>query len=54
MAAGGKASRRFVELEYTEDGILVGAHVKHVSLAGLANAQLERIKVAALLGRALR
>ncbi len=48
MVANDETSRRLVELEYTDDGVLVGAHMKHVSLAGLANAELERIKAASL------
>jgi uncharacterized protein YecA (UPF0149 family) len=48
MVANDEASRRLVELEYTEDSVLIGAHMKHVSLAGLANAELERIKAASL------
>jgi preprotein translocase subunit SecA len=48
MVANDETGRRLVELEYTEDGVLVGAHLKHVSLAGLANAELRRIKAASL------
>ena len=46
MVASNETSRRLVELEYTEDGVIVGAHMKHVSLAGLANSELERIEAA--------
>jgi len=48
MVASDEKSRRLVELEYTEDGVLVGAHMKHVSLVGLSNAELERIEAASL------
>jgi preprotein translocase subunit SecA len=48
LIANDETSRRLVELEYTEDSVLVGAQMKHVSLAGLANAELERIKEASL------
>lgn len=48
MMAGGEASRRLVELEYTEHGVLAGAHLTHVSLEGLGPAELGRIKTASL------
>jgi preprotein translocase subunit SecA len=48
MVANDETSRRLVELEYTEDGVLISAHMKHVSLAGLAKAELERVKAASL------
>jgi preprotein translocase subunit SecA len=48
VMASGEASRRLVELEYTEHGILVGAHLTHVSLEGLGPAELGRIKTASL------
>jgi preprotein translocase subunit SecA len=48
MVANNEASRRLIELEYTDDGVLTGAHMRHVSLAGLGHAELDRIKAAAL------
>jgi preprotein translocase subunit SecA len=48
MVASDEQSRRLVELEYTEDGALVGAHIKHVSLVGLSTDELDRIEAASL------
>jgi len=48
MVASDETSRRLVELEYTENGVLVGAHMKHISLEGLRQIELERVKVASL------
>lgn len=47
MMANNEQSRRLVELEYSEEGTLVGAHMAYVGAAGLANEELERIKIAA-------
>ncbi|HEY1748816.1 MAG TPA: SEC-C metal-binding domain-containing protein [Xanthobacteraceae bacterium] len=48
MDASGEETRRLVELEYGEDGSLTGAHLTHVSLAGLSPAELERVKSGSL------
>jgi preprotein translocase subunit SecA len=48
MVANKEKSRRLIELEYTDDDVLVGAHMRHVDMAGLSNAELERVKAAAL------
>lgn len=48
MVACDETSRRLVELTYNDDGVLVGARMKHVTLAGLANAELARIRAASL------
>lgn len=48
MMASGEASRRLVELEYTEHSILAGAHLTHVSLEGLGPDELGQIKTASL------
>ena len=48
MAANNEASRRLVELEYSEDGTLIGAHMTHVSLADVSMAELQRIKEASV------
>jgi preprotein translocase subunit SecA len=48
MMASSETSRRLVELEYTEHGILAGAHLTHVSLGGLGSAELGRIKTVSL------
>jgi preprotein translocase subunit SecA len=56
VMANGEASRRLIELEYSEDGKLTGAHLEHVRLAHLSAAELERVKAAsiALKGKRLR
>jgi preprotein translocase subunit SecA len=48
MVAANETSRRLIELEYTDDGVLIAAHMKHVSLSGLGYTELERVKAAAL------
>jgi preprotein translocase subunit SecA len=48
MAANDETSRRLVELEYGGDGILIGAHMTHVSLADVSMAELELIKEASV------
>jgi preprotein translocase subunit SecA len=48
LAANNETSRRVIELEYNDRGDLVGAHISHVGLAGLANSELKRIKAAGL------
>jgi preprotein translocase subunit SecA len=47
MVAANETSRRLVELEYDDDAVLIGAHTKHVSLAGLNHVELERVNAAA-------
>jgi preprotein translocase subunit SecA len=44
MDARGEEFRRLIELEYTGDGHLIGAHLTHVRLAGLSPTELERVK----------
>jgi preprotein translocase subunit SecA len=48
MVANDEVSRRLIELEYNEAGTLIGAHMKHVTLAALASHELERIRQASL------
>jgi preprotein translocase subunit SecA len=48
MAAGDEASRRLVELEYSDAGTLIGAHLTHVSLVAAPLAEVERIKAASV------
>ncbi len=51
MLAGNETSRRLVELEYSEQGVLAGAHLTHVRTEGLGQAELERARAA---GQALQ
>jgi preprotein translocase subunit SecA len=44
MLADNKADRRLVELEYDKDGKLFGAHLRHVTLAGVPEAEIERLR----------
>jgi preprotein translocase subunit SecA len=44
MLADNKVDRRLVELEYDKDGKLFGAHLRHVTLAGLADVEIERLR----------
>jgi preprotein translocase subunit SecA len=44
MLADNKADRRLVELEYDNDGNLFGAHLRHVTLAGVPQAEIERLR----------
>jgi preprotein translocase subunit SecA len=44
MLADHKATRRLVELEYDNEGNLFGAHLSHVSVAGLSDAEIERLR----------
>ena len=44
MLADKKAARRLVELEYDEDGKLFGAHLRHVTLAGVPQTEIERLR----------
>lgn len=44
MLAHNKADRRLVELEYDKDGKLFGAHLRHVTLAGVSEAEIERLR----------
>jgi preprotein translocase subunit SecA len=46
MTARNEANRRLVELEYTAHGILAGAHLTNVSVEGLGEAELERVRAA--------
>ncbi|MGH6702874.1 MAG: YecA family protein [Bradyrhizobium sp.] len=48
MVARGEASRRLLELTYDDNGVLVAARMKHVTLAGLASAELDRINAASI------
>jgi preprotein translocase subunit SecA len=51
MVANDEATRRLVELEYSEGGVLLGVHTRGVCVAGLSNTELSRLKRA---GTALR
>jgi preprotein translocase subunit SecA len=44
MLADNKVDRRLVELEYDKDGKLFGAHLRHVTLAGVSGAEIERLR----------
>jgi preprotein translocase subunit SecA len=44
MLADNKADRRLVEFEYDKDGKLFGAHLRHVTLAGVPKAEIERLR----------
>lgn len=44
MLADNKTNRRLVELEYDEDGKLLGAHLCHVTVAGVSDAEVERLR----------
>jgi preprotein translocase subunit SecA len=44
MLAENKADRRLVELEYNENGKLFGAHLRHVTLVGVPEAEIERLR----------
>ena len=44
MLADNKAVRRLVEFEYDNDGKLYGAHLRHVTLAGVPEAEVERLR----------
>ncbi len=44
MLADNKADRRLVELEYDKDGKLFGAHLRHVTLAGVPEAEIKRLR----------
>lgn len=44
MLADNKVTRRLVEFEYDKDGKLYGAHLRHVTLAGLPDAEVERLR----------
>lgn len=48
MLANHESSRRLVELEYSERGMLIGAHLRHTSLAALATAELYSLREAGL------
>lgn len=44
MLADNKAVRRLVEFEYDKDGKLYGAHLRHVTLAGVPDGEVERLR----------
>lgn len=44
MLADHQATRRLVEFEYDKEGKLFGAHLRHVSVAGLSDAEIERLR----------
>nr|WP_311969935.1 SEC-C metal-binding domain-containing protein [Bradyrhizobium diazoefficiens] len=44
MLADKSATRRLVEFEYDKDGKLFGAHLSHITVAGLSDAELERLR----------
>jgi uncharacterized protein YecA (UPF0149 family) len=44
MLANNETNRRLIELEYSEDGKLVGAYLRHVTLENIGVAKLERLK----------
>ena len=44
MLADNKTDRRLVEFEYDEDGKLFGAHLRQVTLAGVPEAEIERLR----------
>ncbi len=46
LFARNETSRRLVELTYDDNGVLIDAQMKRVTLAGLASAELARIKAA--------
>jgi preprotein translocase subunit SecA len=48
MLAANEAVRRLVEFEYDKDGKLYGAHLRHVTLAGVADAEVERLRAQAV------
>jgi preprotein translocase subunit SecA len=47
MLTAGETSRRLVELEYGDDGVLAAAHLKHLSLDALGPAELADARTAA-------
>ena len=44
MLADNKSDRRLVELEYDKDGKLFGAHLRDVTLGGVPEAEIERLR----------
>jgi preprotein translocase subunit SecA len=44
MLAANKTDRRLVEFEYDKDGKLFGAHLRHVTLAGVPEVEIERLR----------
>jgi preprotein translocase subunit SecA len=48
MLADNKTDRRLVEFEYDKDGKLFGAHFRHVTLVGVPDAEIERLRVQGL------
>ncbi len=44
MLADNKTDRRLVELEYDKEGRLFGAHLCHVTLVGVPEAEIERLR----------
>jgi preprotein translocase subunit SecA len=48
MLADNKIGRRLVEFEYDKDGKLFGAHLRHVTLVGVPEAEIERLRAKAV------
>lgn len=44
ILAANKAVRRLVEFEYDKDGKLYGAHLRHVTLAGVSDVEVESLR----------
>lgn len=44
MLAANKTDRRLVEFEYDKDGKLFGAHLRHVTLAGVPEVEIDRLR----------
>lgn len=44
MLANSEADRRLVEFEYNDEGKLFGAHLRHVTLAGVPEAEVARLR----------
>jgi preprotein translocase subunit SecA len=49
MLADNKTNRRLVEFEYDKDGKLFGAHLHHVTFAGVPEAEIERLRAEGVL-----
>ena len=54
LAAAGETTRPLLELEYSEQGTLVGIHWRRVSLNGLAEADVARVQAKGVALRARR
>ena len=44
MLADNKTGRRLVEFEYDKEGKLFAAHLRHVTLAGVPEAEIKRLR----------